>query len=784
MTCRVVTAAAALVFTLSGIVFASSAVQAQVGPVPASDGVSVSGEQSSGAPGSQIILRAIEVQGNQRIEADTVRAYMALKQGEPFDVSRMDASLKSLFATGLFADVAMARQGDVVLVRVVENPIVNRVAFEGNKRVNDEALTNEVQLRPRQVFTRTKVQEDVKRILDVYRRSGRYAVSVEPKIIEQEQNRIDLVFEVNEGDPTYIRRINFVGNQKFSDGALREAIVSREERWYRFFSAADTYDPDRLTYDRELLRRYYLKNGYSDFRVVSAVAELTPDRTGFFVTFTIDEGERYKFGKMDIQVGIPDVKSEDLVPYIVGETGDWYNADLVEDTVQGMTDVLGSLGYAFVDVRPRVRHDREGRVIDITYTIQEGPRVFVDRIDITGNVRTLDEVIRREILVTEGDAFNTAKLRRSRERIRNLGFFEQVEVTNVPSETAPDRTVIQVDVQEQSTGEMSFGVGFSTTGGALFDVRLRERNLLGRGQDLRLSGTVAQTKTEIDLSFTEPYFLNRRLAAGFDLYSTTRDLQEEASYDMKELGAAVRVGFSYNEFLRQSLSYSLTQTTISNVDNAASTFIKQREGKAVVSQISQALLYDRRDNIIMPREGYMVRLSNDFGGLGGDEVFLRTTVDASQFFPIGDESVFALSGTTGYIYGIGDDVRFYRNYNLGGDNLRGFTSGGASPRDAATDDVLGGVWVVAGTAEARFPVGLPAELGVTGKAFTDVGMIGTPDGVSGTAINSSTMPRASIGVGILWTSPMGPISIDLAQPILKQSFDESEVFRFNFGTRF
>lgn len=770
MTCRVMTAVAALLIAVSGVVFVPTAVKAQdTAPAPVA---------------GQAVLRAIEVQGNQRIEAETVRAYMALKEGEPFDAERMDASLKSLFATGLFADVAMARQGDVVLVRVVENPIVNRVAFEGNKRVDDKALQAEVQLRPRQVFTRTKVQEDVKRILDVYRRSGRYAVSVEPKIIEQEQNRVDLVFEVNEGDPTYIRRINFVGNQKFSDGSLREAIVSREERWYRFFSATDTYDPDRLTYDRELLRRFYLKNGYSDFRVVSAVAELTPDRTGFFVTFTIDEGERYQFGKLDIQVGIPDVKAEDLTPYIKGETGDWYNADLVEDTVQGMTDALGSLGYAFVDVRPRVRHDREGRVIDITYTIQEGPRVFVDRIDITGNVRTMDQVIRREVLLSEGDAFNTAKLRRSRERIRNLGFFEQVEVTNVPSETAPDRTVVQVDVQEQSTGELSFGVGFSTLGGALFDVRVRERNLLGRGQDLRLNGTLAQKKTEIDLSFTEPYFMNRRLAAGFDLYSTTRDLQDEASYDLKELGGSVRLGFSYNEFLRQSLSYSLTQTTISNVDSVASTYIKQREGKAVVSQVSQALTYDRRDNIIQPREGYMLRLSNDLGGFGGDEAFLRTTLDASQFFPIGDESVFAVSGTAGYIYGIADDVRFYRNYNLGGDNLRGFANGGASPRDAATDDILGGTWVVAGSAEARFPLGLPNELGVTGKAFTDVGMIGLPDGISGATINSSNAPRMSVGVGVLWTSPMGPISIDLAQPILKESFDQSEIFRFNFGTRF
>lgn len=749
---------------------------------PGATGFSLGSGGGTAAPSNE--LSRIVVEGNQRIEPETVRAYMTVKPGDPLDDGRIDDSLKSLFATGLFADVSIQRQGNTLVVRVVENPIINRIAFEGNRRVEDEALDAEVQLRPRQVYTRSKVQEDVKRILDVYRRSGRFAVTVEPKIIELEQNRVDLAFEINEGPATYIRRINFVGNERYSDSTLRDAIISREERWYRFLSSVDTYDPDRLTYDRELLRRFYLSKGYSDFRVSSAVAELSPDRESFFVTFTVDEGERYEYGDMTVEVALPDVDPEVLRPLIVGETGDWYNADEVEETVQAMTDALGALGYAFVDVRPRVERDRDNNIINITYQVQEGPKVFVDRIEINGNVRTLDRVIRREMQLVEGDAFNTAKLRRSRERIRNLNFFEKVEVSNVPSETAPDRTVIQVDVEEKSTGELSFGVGWSSIGGALFETAVRERNLLGKGQDLRLSFAVAERKQEVDLSFTEPYFLNRPLSAGFDLFARERDLQDEASYDLTEKGGALRLGFNYNQRLRQSLRYELSEAKVDDIDRDASLYIRQREGTTLLSQVSQSLLYDERDSVISPTEGYFARLSNDVAGLGGDEQFLRTVIDGGQYFTLTDQVVLGFTGSAGMIHGFGEDVRFMRNFQLGGDNLRGFEYGGASPRDKASDDILGGDWMASATAEVSFPLGLPEELGITGKAFTDVGVIGEPDGIPAGDVDSSSKPRASAGVGVVWESPMGPVSIDLAEPLMKESFDKTEFFRFNFGTRF
>lgn len=730
-------------------------------------------------------IRQIVVQGTQRIEIETVKSYMALSEGDPYDGDRVDRSLKTLYNTGLFADVAIRREGDAVVVRVVENPIINRIAFEGAKRIKEEELTQETQLRPRVVYTRTKVQNDVKRILDLYRRNGRFAATVEPKIIQLEQNRVDLVFEINEGQPTYVKRINFVGNHKYSDSALREVLMTKEERWYRFFSSDDTYDPDRLAYDRELLRRYYLKHGYADFRVVSGVAELTPDREGFFITMTVEEGDRYKFGPAEIKSAIKDVKPEDLKPLLTSEEGAWYNADQVEDIVQNLTDSVGTKGYAFVDVKPQVTRDRENKQISITYDIQEGPRVYVERIDITGNVRTLDKVIRREFKLVEGDAFNTAKLRRSRQRIKDLNFFEKAEITNVPSETAPDRTVIKVDVQEKSTGELSFGVGWSTVAGPLIEASMRERNLLGKGQDVRIAGSIGTRQNNASFSFTEPYFLDRQVAAGFDIFATTRELQTESGYDSNSIGASLRAGYLINENLRQDWKYTIKRDKVENIDDDASLYVKEQEGEATMSSVQQTLLWDYRDSKIEPTEGYFFRVNNEIAGLGGTQKFLRNNVGVGQYFPLAEQVVLGLTGNAGFMTGFGDEkIRITERYFLGGDTLRGFANAGVSPRDRETEDALGGLWQYYGSAQVKFPLGMPDELGFGGQVFTDFGAIGdTEDYTSGTIDQASTI-RVSVGVGVTWKSPMGPVAVDLGFPIKKESFDETELFRFNFGTRF
>jgi outer membrane protein insertion porin family len=730
----------------------------------------------SAQTGRGTVVQQIRIDGTQRIDPETVQSYLLIKPGDEADADRLDRSLKALFATGLFADVVLQQEGGTLIVRVVENPIINRIAFEGNRRVNDELLLSEVQLRPRVVYTRTKVQNDL------YRRSGRFAATVEPKVIQLPQNRVDLVFEINEGQVTGVQRINFVGNQQFSDGRLREVIQTKESRWWRILSTDDTYDPDRLSFDRELLRKFYLANGYADFRVVSAVAELTPDREGFYITFTIEEGDRYKFRTIDVISRLRDLNVDELRRKVTTEAGAWYDADKVEQSITALTDAVGSLGYAFVDIRPRINRDRDAKAIDVTYEIQEGPRVYVERINITGNVRTLDKVIRREFRLAEGDAFNTAKLRRSRQRIRNLGFFDRVEVNNVPGD-APDRTVINVEVQERSTGELSFGVGFSTADGALADVSIRERNLLGRGQDLKVGFTVSQRRQEVDLSFTEPYFLDKNLSAGFDIFHITRDFQRESSFDQKNVGFTLRTGYQITEPLRQTLRYTLRDDTIENVSPDASRLIREQAGSTLSSTIGQELLYDQRDDRFDPTDGYYLRLVNDFAGLGGDVTFLRNRVGAGSYYAIADEWVASLTGELGYIQDFGEPIRIQNRFFIGGETLRGFASAGIGPRDITTGDALGGREYVIGSAQLTFPSGLPKELGIRGSLFSDFGTLRDSDTTGPEVVDVDSI-RVSIGVGAVWRSPFGPIRLSLATPVRKEDFDKTELFRFSFGSRF
>ncbi|MDA0675174.1 MAG: outer membrane protein assembly factor BamA [Proteobacteria bacterium] len=730
----------------------------------------------------------IVVEGAQRIDAATVRSYLLIQEGEPFDPDRLDRSLKSLFATGLFADVTFRREGQTLVVNVVENPIINRIAFEGNRRLDDDALNAEVTLKPRVIYTRTKVQSDVNRILTLYRRSGRFSATVELKVIQLPQNRVDLAFEINEGPVTRVENIRFIGNQTYSDGKLREAIRTKESRWYRFLSSDDTYDPDRLTLDRELLRRFYLRQGYADFRVVSAVAELTPDQSAFYITITVDEGNPYTYGDINVAAKLRDLKPDQLQDKVELEAGERYDADAVEKTVDRLTDAVGELGYAFVEVRPRIERDRENRKINIAFEVEEGPRVFVERIDILGNVRTIDNVVRREFRVVEGDAFNSAKLRRSRQRLQNLDFFKTVNVERVPG-SAPDKTIITVDVEEKSTGALTFGVGYSTNVGGLLEVGLRERNVLGRGYDVRLNGRLSVRRSQVDLSLTDPYFLDREIAAGIDLFRTENDLQQGKFYDqlklydMVQYGMALRAAYPITEDLRQDWRYMISQTEIQNVTARASTLIREQEGKSLLSQVTHSLIYDQRDSKIQPREGYFVRVTNDVAGLGGDVHLLRNRLDGGQYFPFEGDYVLALTGRVGYVLGLGEDVPFIQRFNLGGDNLRGFETNGAGPRDISTSDALGGEWMYDGTAQVSFPIGLPNELGLRAHVFTDVGSTG---GVSPTRpyVRDTGTPRVSAGVGLEWATAFGLIVIDLALPVIKEDFDKTEIFRLNFGTRF
>ncbi len=738
----------------------------------------------TGVAQAQERIREIQILGVQRIEPATVLTYLDVQAGDPMDQTTLNRALKSLFATGLFADVTLRQRGSTLEVNVVENPVISQIAFEGNDKLDDDQLMAEIQLRPRQVFTRTKVQSDVNRLYQVYQRNGKFSASIEPKVIKLDQNRVNLVFEIDEGPITDVESIRFVGNKRFDDDKLRTEISTKEARWYRFMNSDDRYDPDRLAYDQELLRRFYLSQGYADFRLISATAELSQDKDNFFLTFTLEEGQRYRVRNIHIDSQLRYFDAEVLKQYITFNSGEWYDADEVTSTIDAFTDALGDMQYAFVSVKPDIQRNREERTVDITFTINETPRVFVERIDINGNVRTLDKVIRRELELVEGDPFNRSKLAESEQAIKDMGYFETATITPMQG-SDPDKTVLDVEVVEQSTGELSVGAGFSTADGPLADFSIRERNLLGKGQDLLLSATIAGERTEFNLGFTEPYFLDRDLSAGIDLFHITRDLQDESSYDQRRSGGGFRLGFPLSEKWRQTLRYRYERNEITDVQADASRFIRDQEGDRDTSAFGQRLVYDDRDSVLWPTEGLMSWFDTEAAGAGGDATYFSTKLGSTYYHPITDWLNLNVLGEVGAVTSIGDsDVQINERFFLGGPTLRGFESAGVGPRDVTTTDALGGNYFYRGSAELSFPVGLPEELGIKGHTFTDFGSLWEIDDPSDPDIAEGNSLRAAAGVGLSWRSPLGPVRVDYALPYVEESYDETESFRFSFGTRF
>ncbi len=746
-------------------------------------------------PGAEGTIAAVKVEGNQRIEESTIRSYMLVQPGDPFDPDRIDRSLKTLYATGLFQDVNLRREGNTLVVRVAENPIVNRIAFEGNRKLNDDALRPELQLRARAVFTPQLAQADRQRLLDAYAKKGRFAASVEPKVIRLDQNRVDVVFEINEGDTTLVSRVAMVGNHAFSENRLREVIASREEAFWRFLSNSDQYDPERVNFDKELLRRFYLKNGYADFEVKDATAELSPDRSAFFLTFNLSEGEKYRVGQVGIDSKLRNLNADDLKPLLRIETGDTYDGDTVEKTTEALQSAVHDRGYAFVEVKPRIARDRAKKTVDLVFDITEGPRVFIERIDITGNTRTKDKVIRREFRLAEGDAFNAATVRRSRQRLQDLGYFNSVQVQPSPGSTS-DKAILTTVVDEKATGELTLGGGYSTDSGALVNVGLRERNLIGTGIDGSINGVLAQRRSQIDLSITDPYFLDRNLVAGFDLFHVRNNNQDIAAYNERRTGGALRLGYEFNEHLRQAWTYTLVDRNVFNVQSGASIYVTNQAGTSLLSQLGTTLSLDYRDSRTDPHDGFLVRVGADVAGLGGTARYLRTKVDGTYYIPLesitGDSDwSIAISAGAGYLAQLGREEKIIDRFFLGGDNLRGFQSGGAGPHavGATTVDSIGGRLIYTQSTELRFPLPISADLGLSGRAFVDIGSLSQvskvtdPSGFN-TIVTDDSTPRVASGVGVSWKTPFGLINVDVAQAIVKRKFDQTQVFRFGFGTRF
>lgn len=716
------------------------------------------------------VLRSLNIVGNERLEADTVRTYIDLRVGETYDRVRLDRALKDLFETELFADVQIRDDGDGnITIQVRENPVINRVIIEGAKRIKEDKIRGEIKVAPRQIYTRSRVRADVARILELYRRGGRFSAKIEPKIVQLEQNRVDLIFEISEGPKSKVRQINIIGNDHFSDKKLRGEMATQQARLTRLFSSRDTYDPDRLAYDQQKLRQFYLTEGYADFRVVSSVAELTPDKRDFIVTYVVEEGDRYKFGKVDLQSDIRDVQADDFRKLLPMKEGDWYNAKQVEDTIDSLTEAVGLLGYAFADVRPNFERDKDKREMGINFVINEAPRVYVESVTINGNTRTRDEVIRREFRLAEGDAFNSVKVKRSRDRIQSLGFFqEKLEVKQTPG-TAPDKVALQIDVEERPTGSLQVSAGFSSIEHFIFSFSIEQRNFRGRAQQLNLSANISSYSKSVEVGFMEPYLFDRNLALGFNIFrrdynsfTYNNDGNRSTTYEQVTTGFQLRVGTALNEYWQAQLRYGLSIDNVTLNKDAffsadpvtgelvcdplkAGRYLCDALGRFTTSSIGYSLVNDTLDNRLRPTRGQRFVINQDLAGLGGSVRYLRSRVNYDRYWRLPAGFVLNLGGEAGNIIGLGQDVRLTDRFFLGEPYLRGFGIRGVGPRvirkyrkgeqvgyddplvedrQSWSDDSIGGKFMYRAKAEVEIPLGSGGrEMGLRPSVFVDVGAL-------------------------------------------------------------
>jgi outer membrane protein insertion porin family len=746
----------------------------------------------------------ISVRGNTRIEADSIRQYFIPAPGERLTQAKIDQGVKDLYGTGLFSNVRVTRSGGGITVTVSENSVINRVRFEGNSQVNTETLTSEIQSRSRGPYSQAMIDADLERLKEVYRRAGRSAAVITVKTAPAASGRTDVTFVVDEGDKTGVAEIRFIGNNAVTAWRLKRLMTTTEMNFLSWLKNSDIYDPERIAADLELIRRYYLKNGYADFRVISSNAQFDATEGGYIVEIVLEEGEQYRVSTVDVESRIADVAADDLRGAVETGAGDIYNADAVEQSIDGMSSVVQRKGYAFAQVRPRGDRDPVNKTIGIVYSVEQGPRVFIERINIRGNTRTQDYVIRREFDVAEGDAYNRFLIDRAERRLRNLGFFRAVRITNEQG-SSPDRVIINVDVLDQPTGSFSFAGGYSTTDGIIGEVALEETNFLGRGQNVRASVTYGQRTQGFDLGFTEPFFLGQRIAAGFDAYSRFNDNVNIGYYESRLIGGAVRFGFPLSEYLTVGAKYSLFNQDITvpaafrdnDLTNGEATLpIKELAAAngVLTSMVTASLTYNSLDNVQSPSSGIYATANLDIAGLAGDSYFARLTADARYFYPLFDDIVAIGRVQGGHIASLnGDPLQITDHFNLGPNLVRGFAPSGIGPRDTSNlvKGALGATTYFGGSFELQAPVpALPAEFGMKLAAFVDVGTAFGYDGKTtfvpggNLSVFDDNKLRSSVGVGLLWASPLGPIRFDYAYVLSKANGDQTQAFRFQGGTRF
>jgi outer membrane protein insertion porin family len=752
-------------------------------------------------------ITAIEVSGNRTVAVEAIRSRLLFAVGDAYDPAKVDRSIKAVFATGLFSDVRINKRGTIAIITVVENPIISRVSFEGNSKIDKAKLAQEVQLKARARFTPAKAHADALRLRDLYRRQGRLATTVDPKTTEKSDGNVELVFVIKEGEVTKIDSISFTGNRSFPESNLRDVISTSQSGWFDILKTAAFYDPERLTHDKELLRLYYLNHGFPDARVVAAEAVETEAKTGYKIAFTIEEGERFTFGTADIESALPAIGVADLRELLRINPGDYYNEELVEKSVEKLTITLSERGSVFTQVHPIPKRDVAAHKISLTFRIEDAPHIFIERIDIVGNKKTNHSVIRRAFRIAEGDAVNAILLERARSRVQGLGFFESVKLKHT-SGSAQDRVVIEIDVVEKETLEVSFGVGYSTSQGVVGDISLSDNNLFGEGQSLRikLSGSLSQLigtnasstlgtspTLEAAIGFTEPHLLDSNVAGGFDLFYKDVDATAQSSYKSLRIGGDLRLSYPISENWSAGVNYTLSRNELYDVGANASDAIKEAvpgfpnetSSTYYTSSIGFSVKYDGRDNKKVPTSGVYFTMAQDFAGVGGDAQYIRTVGEIRGYYPITDDITLFGRATGGVITGWGgQDVRLLDLFYIGGETVRGFAPAGIGPRDllSANQDALGGKMYYALTAETLFQIpGVPKDVGLRGEVFADAGSLwntnSTAAALPGIAGNSAAL-RASAGVGLVWDSPLGALQVDYAVPVAKQPFDKTQPLGF------
>ncbi|WP_435417952.1 outer membrane protein assembly factor BamA [Parerythrobacter aurantius] len=757
-------------------------------PAYAQDAASSSAPAAPSAAPTEEVIQTISVQGAQRLEPDTILTYIRLRPGQVYTQVEADQALKDLYATELFANASIRNQGGNVIIQVTENPVINRIILEGNKRLKEDKIAPEIKLAPRQIFTRSKVRADVARIIELYKRQGRYAATVEPKTVQLSQNRVDLVFEINEGPKSKVRQINVIGNEVFSDGKLKGEMMTKESRLKNFLSGNTSYDPDRLAFDQQKLREFYLTEGYVDFRVVSAVAELTPDKRDFIITYVVEEGERYKFGDVKVESNLRDFDSATMTSQLTIEEGAWYNAKTIEDITEQLTELAGTFGYAFAEVRPQFVRNQQDRTMNVTLVLTEAPRVYVERVDVNGNTLTQDKVIRREMRIAEGDAFNSLAVKRSTNRINSLGFFQEGFEIEQKETADPDRIILEANVEEQPTGELQLSAGFSSIESFLLAASIRQRNFRGRGQTVGASVQWSRYSRSANISFVEPYVFDRNISLGADIYR--RDFnsfnftgqERNTTFEQTQTGASIRLGVPLSEYLSVVGSYTLNFDDITLDENTyfadfdgdgvrscepllAGRYLCDVIGKRTSSILGANFVYDTLNSRYRPTRGDQFTLGLDFAGLGGDVKYVKARASARKFWQVFGDFIFSVSAEGGYIKGLSDrggvgvdDVRLNDRFFLGEPQIRGFDIRGVGPRvlrqpiiddgngnpqivtdrNRISDDALGGNAYYLGRAELQIPLGSgAADLGLRPSIFMDVGALFN---VTRPVLNNSPFP--------------------------------------------